>query len=122
MPACTPNWSCTEWQSLPETIACGESFTQTRTCTDSNSCGIEEGKPIEEKEAVGTNDEVCGTTSCDTNLNLVGSCQNTCLEGSCQACAPTCTCTEGFSDCDGDMTNGCESQGDCPANTNEGGS
>lgn len=115
-PTCTSEWSCSEWQPLPETIACGESFTQTRTCTDSNSCGTEEGKPIGEKEAGGTNDEVCGTTSCDTNLNLVGSCQNTCLEGSCQTCTPTCTCTEGFSDCDSDLTNGCETASStCPS-------
>ncbi len=53
---CTPNWSCADWQPLPETIACGKAFTQTRTCTDSNNCGIDEGKPIEQQEAVRTQD------------------------------------------------------------------
>lgn len=48
---CTPNWQCTDWQPLPETIACGEIFTQTRTCTDLNNCGSEEEKPIEEQGA-----------------------------------------------------------------------
>ena len=55
----------------------------------------------------------CGITSCDTSLNLAGECQNTCLEGVCQTCTPTCTCAVGFSDCDSDMTNGCEPAENC---------
>lgn len=95
--ACEANWSCIDWTPLPETVACGETFTQSRTCADSNNCGIEEGKPAEEQEAVGTDDSVCGSISCDTSLNLVGSdCQNTCVEGSCQTCTPTCNCIGGY--------------------------
>lgn len=55
----------------------------------------------------------CGTTSCDTSLNLTGQCQNACVEGNCQTCSPTCTCAEGFSDCDSDTANGCETEGPC---------
>jgi hypothetical protein len=105
---CTPNWSCSQWQPAPEKIACGQTFTQTRVCNDLNECDTQEGKPIEEQKVIGTNNKACGITSCDTNLNLVGECQNICLEGICQTCIPTCTCAEGFLDCDNDMTNGCE--------------
>jgi len=54
----------------------------------------------------------CGTTVCDALKNLTGECQNTCVEGSIQTCVPSCSCAEGFSDCDNDLnatsTNGCE--------------
>ena len=40
---CTPNWQCTAW--TPAT--CPITGIQTRTCTDSNGCGILTGKPAE---------------------------------------------------------------------------
>lgn len=40
-PNCTESWSCTSWST------CSSSGIQTRTCTDSNSCGTELGKPAE---------------------------------------------------------------------------
>jgi len=55
-PACLPNWSCTEWQTSPETIACGETFTQTRECTDLNNCETQDGKPSESQEVIGIKD------------------------------------------------------------------
>jgi len=111
-PACAPNWQCTAWQPLPETIACGATSAQSRTCTDLNECGTDEGKPIESQEITGTD---AGKTSCDASKNLVGECQNSCVNGSLQACTPTCTCAAGFSDCNSDMTDGCETAGDCQA-------
>jgi hypothetical protein len=42
-PECTESWSCTEW--LPE--ICPVEEIQTRTCTDLNSCGTTEIKPVE---------------------------------------------------------------------------
>ena len=39
--ACTPAWTCGTWAS------CQSDGTQTRTCTDSNSCGVGTGKPPE---------------------------------------------------------------------------
>ncbi len=38
---CEPNWQCGSWSS------CTPSGTQTRSCTDSNSCGTNTNKPIE---------------------------------------------------------------------------
>ena len=55
-PACTPNWQCTDWQPAPETIACGETFTQTRECTDLNNCETQDGKPSESQEVIGIKD------------------------------------------------------------------
>lgn len=116
--ACVPEWSCSDWTPLPETIACGEAFFQTRICTDSNECGIDEEKPAEEQEAMGVNSEFCGITSCDASKNLIGECQNTCVDGTCQTCVPECVCAVDFSDCNGDGTgsdeDGCETIGDCP--------
>ena len=36
---CTPNWDCGSWSE------CSKSGSQTRTCTDSNNCGTNSGKP-----------------------------------------------------------------------------
>ncbi len=94
-PACVPDWSYTGWEPLPETVACGGNFTQTRTCTDSNNCGTDEEKPIESQDATGN---LCSAQ------NATGACQ----EGSCNF-----TCADGFSDCDSDMSNGCEIIGEC---------
>lgn len=59
----------------------------------------------------------CGTTSCDTTLNLIGECQNPCLGADgCGNCESQCVCIEGFSDCDSDVSNGCEiASSTCPA-------
>lgn len=38
---CNPNWQCSSWSD------CSSSGTQTRTCTDSNSCGTITSKPEE---------------------------------------------------------------------------
>ncbi len=53
-PVCIPDWFCIEWSPLPETVASEEPFTQTRTCTDLSDCGIDDEKPTEEQEALGT--------------------------------------------------------------------
>jgi len=90
-PACTPDWSCTDWQPLPETQACGQTFSQTRTCTDSNECGTKEGKPAETQEATGT---FCSAQ------NAIGTCQ---ADGTCSF-----ICQDGFLNCDDDWSNGCE--------------
>ncbi len=41
-PSCTTDWQCTDWSICSASI-------QTRTCTDSNTCGITDGKPVESK-------------------------------------------------------------------------
>ena len=48
---CTPSWSCTAWSECDGTY-------ETRTCTDSNSCGILDGKPAERQR--------CGRGPTDT--------------------------------------------------------
>lgn len=105
--ACTPNWSCGEWTPAPNTVACGQTFTQTRICTDSNNCSpaqisegnlggqADEGKSSEAQEETGT--------FCSAD-NATGTCQ----EESCNF-----TCTDGFSNCDEDFANGCETKGEC---------
>ncbi|MBU4162416.1 tail fiber domain-containing protein, partial [Patescibacteria group bacterium] len=62
----------------------------------------------------------CGITSCDSSLNLAGECQNSCLgtEG-CGTCVASCVCAEGFNNCDNDLTNGCETQGECVVEESE---
>ncbi len=42
---CTPNWQCDDWS------ACAEG-TQTRTCVDSNVCGLVTGKPAVTQDCV----------------------------------------------------------------------
>jgi len=120
---CVPDWQCVEWEPLPETVACGQEFTQTcANWVDNNNCGLEE-TPTTTRKAIGTNSSTCGVTSCDPEgiLHLVGECQNTCVEGSCQNCVPICTCAEGYLDCNGDGTgsdaDGCEFKKETPTST-----
>lgn len=49
-PVCNPNWQCGSWS------ACSN-FQQTRTCTDSNNCGVSDLKPV-------------GAQSCTMPLNI----------------------------------------------------
>ena len=48
-PTCVPNWQCSVWS------ACANSL-QTRTCPDTNNCGVTTGKPAES--------QACTTTYC----------------------------------------------------------
>lgn len=50
---CTPNWQCTDWQPSADSVCSGQTFTQTRTCSDLNNCGAEEGKPEETQQSLG---------------------------------------------------------------------
>ncbi|HUV47141.1 MAG TPA: putative metal-binding motif-containing protein [Candidatus Bathyarchaeia archaeon] len=67
-PKCEPNWQCSsDWQPVvPENLACGQIFKQTRTCTD--GCDNEK---IEEQELKGT---YCEQGTCDLEK---GECQPT---------------------------------------------
>jgi hypothetical protein len=51
---CTPSWSCTEWSECIDNK-------NTRTCTDSNNCGITNDKPFESKSCRGS-----GSSTTDT--------------------------------------------------------
>lgn len=64
---CTPNWQCTNFGT------CSESNTQTRTCTDANSCGVLTGKPAESQACTVTTTCVKGEVdgSCNGKIDLV---------------------------------------------------
>lgn len=55
-PLCTPNWFCDDWQPTLDAVCSEQTFTQTRTCNDLNSCGTSEEKPEETQESIGTKD------------------------------------------------------------------
>ncbi|MBU2639430.1 MAG: hypothetical protein KKG75_01845, partial [Nanoarchaeota archaeon] len=59
----------------------------------------------------------CGITPCDAAKNLVGSCNNPCVnigtatdgtDAYCGACTPTCSCAAGYYDINQNMADGCE--------------
>jgi hypothetical protein len=63
----------------------------------------------------------CGSRTCSAPLHLVGSCSNTCsdptgnitdgISALCSSCNLSCTCSLPWIDCNGNMTDGCESTG-----------
>lgn len=59
---CTPNWSCTGWNQCPV------SGSQSRTCTDTNVCGVSTGKPGENQSCAysGTDKPFATSTSTTT--------------------------------------------------------
>ena len=65
-PICTPNWQCSSWSSCLNNQ-------QTRTCTDSNNCGTNNGKPVVVQSctssSVNSHNSDCTFV---TNNNMVG--------------------------------------------------
>ena len=51
---CVSDWQLSDWQSesTAETTACGTTFTQIKTYTDANNCGVDQGKPDNEIQEV----------------------------------------------------------------------
>ena len=73
---CTSNWTCTSWSNCVN-------WTQTRICTDKNSCGTNEGKPGENKN--------CTMGSCVPNWNCTE--WSGCVGGTqMRSCVDTNTC------------------------------
>lgn len=60
---CNPNWKCSSWSE------CSSSGTQTRTCTDSNDCWTNSGKPSETQTCTYKVKEETETASSDSWLN-----------------------------------------------------
>ena len=91
VPPCTPNWQCTAWSVC-------SSGTQTRTCTDSNSCGTTTGRPPLSQSCTSpqcsTNPQ-CGSPTSQIICNAGGTAvinrttTPTCSSGSCITPAPT---------------------------------
>lgn len=77
--ACTPNWQCSAWSTC-------NGGTQTRTCTDSNSCGTSSGKPSESQSCTvqcgASGQACCSGSACNSGL--------TCQSGTCQSAPPPC--------------------------------
>jgi len=53
---CTPDWSCSDWSNCIDGM-------KTRTCTDLNDCGTEDGKPSERDSC----HECASSSECDTD-------------------------------------------------------
>jgi hypothetical protein len=104
-PKCKPNWQPGDWEPAanPDTLKCGETVSQKRTYNNLNNCGIADGKPADESQ------EVKGTLC--SAPNATGTCQ---ADGTCSF-----TCQDGYSNCDNDMSNGCETQGECQPSQTE---
>ena len=118
-PTCTPNWQCDDWSECVDDI-------QTRTCTDLNNCGTNEGKPAE-SQACG--EECTPNWQCDdwsecvddvqtrtcTDLNYCGTEEGKPAESqSCEiVCTPNWQCGT-WSDCiDERQTRTCWDVNDC---------
>jgi len=61
---CQPNWDCSVWTPCSD-------WSQTRTCTDNNNCGINSGKPLEEQQCCssGNNNGSC-TSDIDKDCTM----------------------------------------------------
>ena len=62
---CPPNWNCTAWSCSGNNA--------TRTCTDSNSCGTNNGKPNESK--------ICADGYACSSGECIATCTNKCSSG-----------------------------------------
>lgn len=67
---CVPEWQCTAWGE------CQPTETQLRSCTDMNSCGTDEGKPLEIRSCEYTPAECLTNDDCKENAKVV------CADGS----------------------------------------
>jgi len=86
-PTCTPSWQCGLWSSCINNE-------QTRTCTDSNNCGVDTNKPSTTQacSATCTNGQIQTETACLVCNNNVYSPDNTkCASG--QTCSAEGQCT-----------------------------
>lgn len=70
---CNPSWTCTSWSSCTGSL-------QTRTCTDNNSCGTNNGKPPESQS--------CSSGGCNSDADCHASNPNTYCDLSTHDCVP----------------------------------
>ncbi len=92
-PPCTPAWLCTDWSQC-------SAGNQTRTCSDQNNCGTDNGRPAESQACTCTENWTCSAWSACTDGNQSRTCtdQNSC--GTTTNRPPltqACTCAENWS-------------------------
>ena len=91
--SCTPSWTCTSWSSC-------SSGSQTRTCTDSNNCGTNTGKPVTSQSCTSPTTDLCkdanNNQKCGDILRLITCEMQGCTTNTGQICSPPnfqcCTC------------------------------
>ncbi len=119
-PPCTPDWRCTDWGQC-------SGGTQTRTCTDQNSCGTNNGRPAESQSCVCQENWSCGAWSACVNDQQSRACTdlNSCgtttlrppLTQSCtNPCTPLWQCTEWGQCTNGTQARACTDQNNCGVN------
>lgn len=87
---CTPDWTCTDFSPA----LCPSSCSQTRVCTDTNSCGVDTGKPAETQSCSGGD---CNGVTCDCNTWIPLECGTGTNEGKrrfTRTCTPSACDTE----------------------------
>ncbi len=119
-PPCTPDWRCTDWNQCT-------AGSQTRTCTDQNSCGTEQGRPAESQACTCQENWSCGawSTCVDDQQSRTCTDQNSCgttttrppLTQSCtNPCTPLWQCTEWGQCTSGAQARTCTDQNNCGVN------
>lgn len=100
---CTENWNCGDWNS------CSEQGSQTRTCTDLNSCGTTKNKPVTTQSCTYvepqdtpecTNNDDCTQTctNCDGGTYVCAYSSNLLINQKCVECVTKFGCVNGY-DC-----------------------
>ena len=122
-PVCTPNWQCTSWSTCLNN-------SQTRNCTDSNSCGVNTGKPASTQNCTSETSECTTDQDCRDEYR---SCYYSCSNDECvplntfvalnpypdcsSICTPNWQCS-GWSTCsDGIQDRACADYNFCGVNT-----
>lgn len=108
-PICTPNWQCTSWSTCS-----GNS--QSRTCTDSNTCGVTTGKPITVQSCSGscTPNWQCTTWSTCSGGTQSRTCSDSANCGLANPNSLTQSCNSGTTPtCSDGIKNGAETGIDC---------
>lgn len=114
---CTPDWRCTAWGQCT-------SGTQTRTCTDQNSCGTSQGRPAESQTCTCQENWSCGPWSACVNDQQSRTCTdlNSCgttttrpaLTQSCtNPCTPSWQCADWGQCTNGSQARSCTDQNNC---------
>ena len=116
---CTENWNCENW------VSCSNQGSQTRTCTDSNSCGTTIDKPSTTQSCACFEDWSCNAWNSCINGTQTRTCtdSNSCgttidkppISKSCGVCNEVWTCGSWNSCINGTQTRTCTDSNSCNA-------